>query len=303
MQASLLLPLPPELCGRESCVLAEEAGEVVGIGEAEGVGDVVDALGGVGEQGLGPFDDLAADVLLGGDVELALYDVAEVVGGEVELLGAPGYGGLPELAGQGAAGGKVGVEEGVEAAYEVALALVLLVELALEEALAVAEQLPDAEAQHVAGEFVVGGVELGVDVGEAVDHDASLALGELEGFADVVVEVVEHVEVAPQSGVDDELGVEGEHPSLGCNGGVEVHGDDLAGLEREDGACSVTHPGSVLDELAEVDVHEDDAVHAEVGGDEEGEVGLLEACHADEGVGGGLVEVAVVLLDAAYGDV
>ena len=59
------LRLSPELLGSEACLFLKQAGEVLGVLEAEGVGYLADGVGGRGEAVAGLGDEVLLDELLG----------------------------------------------------------------------------------------------------------------------------------------------------------------------------------------------------------------------------------------------
>ena len=63
------------------------------------------------------------------------------------------------------------------------------------------------------------------------------------------------------------------------------------------GAGIVAEGLSVFCQLPDIHVHEHDAVHVEVNGFEKRRVGLREVAHAHQGMGGGLAEEGVELVD------
>src|ERR1043166_1534096 len=71
-------------------VLAEETGEVGGIGEAEVVGNLGDRLVGEYELALGLGEHALADEMPGGDADRALDVIVEPVGRHGEPLGVEG---------------------------------------------------------------------------------------------------------------------------------------------------------------------------------------------------------------------
>lgn len=66
---------------------------MLGVLEAEGVGDLGDGLIGAAEVLLRLVDELQADVLLGGLAGLFLDEVAEIAGGEAGFVGEVLHGG------------------------------------------------------------------------------------------------------------------------------------------------------------------------------------------------------------------
>lgn len=74
-------------------MVAEEAGEVVGIGEAEGEADLGDGSIGVPKKVTRTIEQGAGDEGLGRGPSLLADEVAQIVGREEEGLGAGGDGG------------------------------------------------------------------------------------------------------------------------------------------------------------------------------------------------------------------
>ena len=74
-------------------LLFEQAGEVLGVLEAEGVGYLADGVGGRGEAVAGLSDEVLLDELLRTIARLGFYEVAEVVGREVQRVCEVAHGG------------------------------------------------------------------------------------------------------------------------------------------------------------------------------------------------------------------
>ena len=74
-------------------MLLEQAREVLGILEAEGIGYLADGVGGCGEAVAGLSDELLLDELLRTSACLGFYEVAEVVGREVQRVCEVAHGG------------------------------------------------------------------------------------------------------------------------------------------------------------------------------------------------------------------
>lgn len=146
---------------------------------------------------LGLGDDPLLDILLGSDVQFFLDQVAEIVRGKMEMGGTPGNGRLPHL-GRGSTG-EIIVKQEVELCLEVRVVDAVLLKLPFEKALAIRQEGPNAKAKHVIGQVIALGKELCLDVGKTVEDDATLGRREGEGFVDIMVEEVEHVEVTPKS--------------------------------------------------------------------------------------------------------
>ena len=86
------LRLSPELLGSEACLFLKQAGEVLGVLEAEGVGYLADGVGGRGEAVTGLSDEVLLDELLRTVARLGFHEVAEVVGREVQRVGEVAHG-------------------------------------------------------------------------------------------------------------------------------------------------------------------------------------------------------------------
>ena len=74
------LRLSPELLWRQAGLFLEQAGEILGVLEAEGVGYLADVVGGRNETVTGLGDNLLLDELLRTVARLGFYKVAKVVG-------------------------------------------------------------------------------------------------------------------------------------------------------------------------------------------------------------------------------
>ena len=77
------LRLSPKLLRCQTCLFLKQAGEVLRILEAEGVGYLADGVGGRSEMVTGLGDDILLDELLRTAARLGFHKVAEVVGREV----------------------------------------------------------------------------------------------------------------------------------------------------------------------------------------------------------------------------
>lgn len=84
------------LIRRHAHCLLERAAEILRILIAEAVGYLADALAGLREQLLGHIHRPLLDVFLRRAAGLLLYQVAEVVGREMQLVGTPCHGGRVE---------------------------------------------------------------------------------------------------------------------------------------------------------------------------------------------------------------
>ena len=68
-----VLRLSPELLRGQACLFLKQAGEVLGVLEAEGVGYLADSVGGSGEAVAGLGDEVLLDELLGAVARLGFH--------------------------------------------------------------------------------------------------------------------------------------------------------------------------------------------------------------------------------------
>lgn len=121
---------------------------------------------------LGLGDDPLLDILLCCDMQFPLDQVAEIIRGKMEMGGAPGNCRLSHLGRRPA--GEIIVKQQVELGLEVRIVDAVFLKLPFEEALAIRQEGPNAETKHVIGEVIALRQELCLDVGKAVEDDATL---------------------------------------------------------------------------------------------------------------------------------
>lgn len=165
----------PILFRRHAHCLLERAAEILRILVAEAVGYLADALAGLREQLLGHIHRPLLDVFLRRAAGLLLYQVAEVVGREMHLVGTPCHGGRAEAL--GIVRHEIAVEQRLEACEDVLVRPLARDELAVA---VVEEQLDGRDDDGVA--VAVGAVPyLVVNLAKAVDDGLALLKRQVEG--------------------------------------------------------------------------------------------------------------------------
>lgn len=206
------------LVGRAARDLLEQACEVLRVLEPETVGHVADRTVAVGDPLLGRVDQAQLDVLLRRAARFALDQIAEVVGREVQPLGAVLHGGKPRI--ERLFRSEVVVQNLLETGEDVLVGnLAARDELPVVEARAVVEQHLDVVDDERAAVSVGGLLQLVADVAQALDDRLPLLLREVQRLAHLVGEEGVAADVAPELRAAQQVGMEEQGPPLG----LELH--------------------------------------------------------------------------------
>lgn len=219
-----LLPYPILIRRHTHCLL-ERAAEILRILIAEAVGYLADALAGLREQLLGHIHRPLLDVFLRRAAGLLLYQVAEVVGREMQLVGTPCHGGRAEAL--GIVRHEIAVEQRLEACEDILVRPLARDELAVVEAVAVVEEQLDGRGDDDVAVAVGAVPYLVVNLSQTVDDGLALLKRQVEGLAHVVREERVVLDVASERRSAQQFGTEIEAPALDliCRavGGITEH--------------------------------------------------------------------------------
>ena len=175
-----------ELLRGHASLFLEQAGEVLGVLEAEGVGYLADGVGGRSEAVTGLGEEVLLDELLRTVARLGFHEVAEVVGREVQRIGKVAHGGHSLTGGETL--GEIVVEQDVETLHELTVNGFAGDELAVVEAHAVVQNQGDVLRHQRAGVAVDAALQFCLDVAEDVVQLLALALRHVQGLGDRIAE-------------------------------------------------------------------------------------------------------------------
>lgn len=203
----------PILFRRHAHCLLKRAAEILRILIAEAVGYLADALAGLREQLLGHIHSLLLDIFLRRAAGLLLYQVAKVVGREMQLVGTPCHGGRAEAL--GIVRHEIAVEQRLEACEDVLVRPLARDELTVVEAVAVVEEQLDGRGDDGVAVAVGAVPYLVVNLAQTVDDGLALLKRQVEGLANVVREERVILDVAAELRSTQQFGTEIEAPALG----------------------------------------------------------------------------------------
>ena len=234
---------------------------MLGIAETEFVGDFADRLRRVEYPFLGDVDHLQLNVLLRRFAGLLLYQVAEIVGRQVQLFRAPAYRRHPVALGRVAF--EIVVQQPFEPGQRVFVDLAARDELPLVEAYAVVEQQFDVRDDQPSAVLVDGMVQFARYVLQAFEHHEPLLLREMQGLVGFVRKEGVFVHAASERRAPDQVGVEQQRPAFGLKHlAVVLDADHLPRCDEYERSLLIVVIVASVAHVAAFDVFQEDAVES-----------------------------------------
>lgn len=263
----------------------EQAAEMLGILEAQFVGDFADGFAGVEHFFLGQIYDFELNIFLSGFPGFLFDEVTEIIGGQVQLVGAVSNGRQAQRL--RFVGLEISVQHRFKAFQNALVHIVTSDELAVVEPDAVIQkQLYIGNNQSLAV-FVDGVLQLKFNFVQTIHHHLTFLFRKMQGFKGFVREKIVVFDVLPEGSATDEIGVEKQGSAFGLKGFTIIfNADDLPWTDEYQGSFLIIIKVPTISEIAAFDIFQEDGIDTHVHTDMPTLRSLGKVDHADQRVQG-----------------